>query len=476
MTYIEPIGSGNAVWGGAPAAPSAEGERDKKPRILAYAPPPLDAPRHPYCDVPKISRVDFHFCVLETNWQQREFTRKKAYEETTTTLDNSLGLVSKEPKGAIQHIKGFLFSLARRIYFQADNWLLLDTAKKSMDMFFFSRGEQSYLTRAGQYLEIALKNKSSASFDLYHWSSFKDAFSPSIKPVEAYFELKLFRFQLLSLFDYHRALALGRELEGELRNSRLVQAQGSNDVSAEGYMNRLRLLYGFAGIYNPAMDPNQALQYVRYARAQAEKKHAESVIGLKSYDMNKKDLKYDILLSRIVEGRLLAKAGKYDAALEVFQKLFNEPAAFRKYGGFLDIGLQAFFSILQIALATSTSLEEASNKFQRLVPWDRIASEAFVDFRESAGLLIRQEKSGYSKVKTSKDWDLQGNWALYLDRPGLAPKDTTPVLSERKLANYKTPREKVELFMRLLKYSQLEFGQKNDIRIDYGKLKAAEMR
>jgi hypothetical protein len=480
MSNIDPLNGGSAVLGALPAAGSSAPAKKEKPvRIAANAAPPPDTPVYQSCLIPQLSPVDYHFCILEANWLTLEQMRRKGFEETVKILDGSLGMVDGKPKGLMQWIKEKFFSSARRANFQADNWLLLDAAKKSVNMFYYSRGDQNYLAKAIGYVETALRNAdTSLNFDNYRFT-LKDLLSPTIHPVEAYFELKLSLFHLLSLFQPKKALALGKEIEAELQNRRLLKAQRSNPVSARGYLNRLYVLYGFAGIYNPAMDQAASLKYTKTAQDWAKQKHGNNTVGLFFDDMNKKDLKYDTLLSRTIEGRLLIKAKKYDEALELFKALFNEPEACKKFGGFLDIGLQAFFSIMLISLVTSSSLEEATQKFERAIPWEKISSPEFEDFRESLGLLIRHQNladkiSGLFEVKMVNFSEKIGNLALYLDSPGLAPKDTNPVISKLSLADYKTAREKVDLFMQLLKYSQLTFDQKAEIIKYYNQLKDAE--
>ena len=482
MNYIEPLNGGTSIWGTLPTAGSpAEGKKEKPVRILANAAPPPEGPVYQSCLIPRLSPVDYHFCILEANWLTLESTRRKVFEDTVKLVDGGLGMVDGKPKGLLQSIKEFFFTSARRANFQTDNWLLLDAAKKSLNMFYFSRGDQKYLEKAVKYIETALRNAdTSLKFDNYRFT-LKDILSPTIYPVEAYFELKLTLFHLLNLFNPKKALVLGKEIEAELQSRRVLKAQRSNPVSARGYLNRLYVLYGFAGIYNPAMDPNLAMESTTAAHRWAVQQHGNNTVGLFSDDMNKKDLKYDTLLSKNIEGRLLIKAKKYDEALELFKALFNEPEAFKKFGGFLDIGLQAFFNILLLSLVTSTSLEEASQKFQRAIPWEKIAAPEFEDFRESLGLIIRHQNitdkiSSFAEVKMVSFSERFGNMALYLDAPGLSPKDTNPIISKLELEDYKTARQKVDILMQLIKYIQLSFDQKAEIIKYYNQLKAVEVK
>ncbi len=475
MVDFPVINSSQPAAGASPAAP-AQGKKEKGKGKKSGAYAPLLTPSSPVyqsCLVPQLSPEDYHFCILRANWYTREQNRRNTFKKTTAILDQSLGMVDNKPRGIIARLKAALFSASRRANLQADNWLLLEAAKKCIEMYFYSRGEQKYLDDAKRYIEIALKNRDTKiPADTYTFS-FKELFSPPIYPVEGYFELKLTLFHLLNLSNnYKSSIALGKQIEAELGSLRVVRAQRSNPVSARGFLNRLYVLYGFAGLYNPAMDSKTAFESLNRARDWAAQEHAKSATRLKVWEMNKKDLRYDTLLSKVLEGRLLVKTGSYAKAAAVFKEVFNEPDAFKKYGGFLDIGLAAFFGLMHIALITSKTREEAAQKFDRAIPWDRIAKPEFEDLREALGLIIRQQKL-HEKVSSLLDarmpdlYQTGGDLSLYLGSPSLAPKDTTALISEIKLDNHKTPRQKMELFIELIKYAQLTYDQKRDVISSY---------
>jgi tetratricopeptide (TPR) repeat protein len=455
------------IWAAAPApAPGAAPDPCAKLKTL-----PADL---------RQCREDQHDLLLERNWDKRETTRKKALSDTIARIDRSLDLVDDKNDGLLEGVKGFVFNEARRANFQVDNWLMLDAARKSVDMFYRSRGDLSYLRRAATYLQLGLDNAdTNASFDIYTFS-LKDLFSPTIHPVEAYFEMEMTRFQVLSILKPAAALKYGHDIEAELKSLRVTKAQRATRVSAQGYLNRLRIFYGFAGLYNPAMAKDvslkkAALQAVRDAHVWAAANHEEGLVYLKKWGMNKKDLRYDTLTSKVIEGRLLIKTGQYAEALKLFQALLREPEASKKYGGFLDIGLQAFYNILHISLATSPTLSEAARKFDTAIDWKQIASGDFVDFRESIGLVIRDQKrtdvarekiGEWAKTEVPKYSDILGEYSLLLGWPRLAPKEDSPIHQpngEISLADYKTPEDKLALFMRLLKYVEFPFDQKAEV-------------
>jgi hypothetical protein len=422
-----------------------------------------------------------HFQQLEENWEKREEVRQKAFTDSVGMIDRELNLVNGQPAGVVESAKGALFNRARRINFQTENKLLLEAARKSTDMYFRSKDEKAgkvYLAKAEKYLTTALANAdNNLSFDLYR--SPREFFSPTIHPVEAYFELQLARFLALSLTDPGAALTYSQEIRNGLESRRILQAQRSDDAHAAGYLNRLRILYGFAGLYNPAMDLNKAIASVRQGYDWAQTTHDRNLVMVISDSMNKKDLRYDSLLARVIEGRLLVKAGRYGDALNIFQALLKEPEAAKKYGGFLDIGQQAFFGIMHISLLTAGTLNQAAANFERNIDWQTLAGDNMADLRESLGLVIRDQswkdklKSGLEqavKREVSSPSDFLGEYSLYLDRPWLALKEDSPIKHELKLADCKTPRDKLDLFIKLLDYIEFPFDQKASLISQYNML------
>ena len=428
-----------------------------------------------------------HFRQLKESWQNREEVRQKAFTDSIGMIDQGLNLVDNKTAGAAERLKRAVFNTGRRANFQAENWLLLEAARKSTNMYFRSKDEKAgkvYLAKAEKYLTTALANAdNNLSFDIYR--SPREFFSPTIHPVEAYFELQLARFQVLSLLDPGAAVGnkvmpgYDKEISDGLNSRRTLQAQRSDQVSAGGYLNRLRILYGFAGLYNPAMNIDQALASVRQGHDWAQATHEKNVVVLKKWGMNKKDLRYDALLSRTIEARLLIKAGRYGDALNIFRALLKEPEAVKKYGGFLDIGQQAFFGIMHISLLTAGTLNQAAANFERNVDWQTLAGENMTDLRESLGLVIRDQswkdklKSGLEqavKREVGGPSDFLGEYSLYLDRPWLAMKEDSPIKHELKLAACKTPRDKLDLFIKLLDYIEFPFDQKASLISPYNML------
>ncbi|MBN3033707.1 MAG: hypothetical protein JW873_06395 [Candidatus Saganbacteria bacterium] len=414
-----------------------------------------------------------HFRRLEENWQKREEVRQSAFTDSLGLIDQGLHLVDKEPKGAGEYIQGTVFNAGRRANFQTKNSLLLEASRMSLDMYFRSQGETSYLTKALKYLDTALANAdTSQSHDIWRLPLTK-----AIHPVDEYFELQLARFQVLSLIDPGAAVSkdpvkkpgYDEKIKADLASRRVLTAQRSDFDHAGGYLNRLRILYGFAGLYNPAMDLNKAIASVREGRDWALMTHKRNLIAVEGLGMNKKDLRYDSLLARVIEGRLLIKAGRYGEAVTIFQSLLKEPAAVKKYGGFLDVGQQAFFGLMQISLATAGTLNQAAANFAKNIDWQALAGENMADLRESLGLVIRglnwRDKTKMLleqgvKREVTGILENEGKIALRLDWPGLAGPENSPVKYELQLTNCKTPLDKLSLFIKLLDYIDFPFDQK----------------
>ncbi|KPJ68670.1 hypothetical protein AMJ44_05795 [candidate division WOR-1 bacterium DG_54_3] len=401
-----------------------------------------------------------HFALVERNWDLREKIRKKAIAKTLRLMGEALDMLGKESKGLIQKVKEFAFSEARKSYFQVENHLMLDAAEKCINMFYFSRGiETQYLAKAEKYIRRGLANKDTRQCHDIIRFSYDDLFgerSETIFPVEAYFKLKLALFQVYSHIEQKKALAWGKEIETELNNPRVIQAQRSNRVAAQGYLHRLNILRGIAGLYNPFISYQEAFNYAEKAHLWAKEHHTDNTVELSVWGMNKKDLRYDMLNSQIIMGRLLVKMRKYEEARQIFQAALKEPEAVKKYGGFLDIGLTAFFGLVHLAIVTSTSLKEATQKLEEWIPWDLIASEDFMDLRESLGLVIRRENL------TASFLEIFGDWALYLDAPSLAPEDSSDIVSELNILDYK-PKDKMALLMKLIDYVEIPYDQRSEI-------------
>ncbi|MBU1026473.1 MAG: hypothetical protein KKA31_01965, partial [Candidatus Margulisbacteria bacterium] len=321
------------------------------------------------------------------------------------------------------------------------------------------RGESAgYLKKAEQYILAALANADTNQIhDLLNVT-----WGPSIFPVEAYFELKLTLLQVLSIAQKPKeALALADRIEAELKSPRVLVAQRSDSVSAEGYLNRLYLLRAFAGIYNPEMSPADGLVYAMKAHAWAKAQHEKPGIYLAAWEMSKKDLKYDTLLSLIIMGRLYPKLNQFDAARKVFQQAFAAPEAVRREEGFLDIGLQSFYGLANIALADSESLKEAAEKFDEWVDWNKITSASHVDFRESMGMIIKKE--------TLAAW-LSGFFGVDVEDIFPSKYDPEDVISEIEISDYKTPLERLKLAMKLIDHVDIPYDQKEEVMTFYNLL------
>ena len=390
------------------------------------------------------SPQDIHWKLLEKNWDYRIKTQKKATKKTIELLDNSLGLVEGEPDSP----QNILFTASRKTYFQAENSVMLDASEKCIDMFYINRGDLYYLKKAEEYIRHGLANPENyLSFDIYRFSA-EDVFSPTIHPTEEYFELKLALYQVYSITQPKLALQLSTKIEKELDDPRIVQAQRANVVSARGYKNRLYVLRGFAGIYNPEIDTEEE---IRAALADTEKAHLwaneqyqKNSLALSVWGMNKKDLRYDTLLSKVIMGRLHVKLGgydkaEYDQAAECFQWALSQPEAVVKEDGFLDIGLQALYGLIHLSLITAGSLKEAGRNFEKNINWALLSTHLYLDLRESLGMVI---------------------------------KDGDEIISEIKFSDRKTPEERLALLMRLIDYVEIPFDQRSEIVNIYRMLKA----
>jgi tetratricopeptide (TPR) repeat protein len=477
-TGIPPIASGP----NAPAVSQPAGNqraslcaKTADPYIPLISPPPV---------APFVSPADaegYHFCLLENNWQNQEEMRQESFKKESGQTGSILNIAEQKPRGITARAKAYLFGAAIDANHQVKNSVLLDAAGKAVRIYeiFNRRQEEGYLAQAEKYLRAALANKDTASgTDIWRNPFSREILQPAIDPVEEYFKLKLTLFQVLSLSKRPLELErLGKEIEKELADTRLVKAQRETPESARGYLNRLYILYGYAGLYDPDMDKAKALDYANQAYAWARQEHGRNTGKIEYRGMNKKDLRYDVLISRIIAGRLLVKLGRYDEATKIFQESLAEPEATKKSGGFLDIGVQSFYGLINIAITTSSSTEEAAQKMEKIIDWNKLSSDGLADLREALGLIIRAKKIRDWASETLQapipDLDLRGTLALRLDRPWLAAKDTTPSESKITLAG-KTPAAKLELFMQLLDYVEIPFDQKEELFKPYRLLKRAK--
>jgi len=199
--------------------------------------------------------------------------------------------------------------------------------------------------------------------------------------------------------------------------------------------------------------------------------------------MSLKDLQHDALLAENLTGKLEASRKNYAVAVTHFQAVLYLPLATKKYGGFLDLGIESFYNLMLLSLQTSPTLDEAAEKFDRAVDWQKIASNDLVDLRESLGLVIREQKwtdavrqdfEQRAKLKIVKPSEILGDYALSLGRPGLAPEENATIESELPKTEYATPAAKLELFYKILDYTKLPFDQKAQIVALYTLLKGAK--
>lgn len=446
---------------------------------------------------------DYHFCVLEENLKIHEKYRETVRRNTMAETERVLGLVDNgqpAPQDDWQRLERDAFSIFRGVASQTDNWLLLEAARKSIylaDLTDDEKQKAEQYNNAVHLLETAQANSDhTVNFDFYRnpWTQTEIIF-----PVEGYFEIKLTLLQVLNIIDRPRAAKVAKEIDDDLHDPRVLQAQRSNPVSAGGYINRLKLLKGNLALYQNDPDLDDALKAVSESSAWIEEMSRgplpyTAVPYATVFGMNMKDLEHDRLLALMTTAHLhrrkaeafhnqdqsSAAAREYEEAAKIFKQVFDSPLATQKYGGFLNMGLEAFFSLLRIAIVTAKDKTEAAKYFDRLVgDWQKI--EQRPDFKESIGLLIRQRSlnSLFSEVARINypDWEeIAGDAQLKLRLPlpafllRLALTDNKTIISEIKLSDppLNTPEARLGTVIKCLKVSDVD-KKKLEMVLDWWK-------
>jgi hypothetical protein len=104
-------------------------------------------------------------------------------------------------------------------------------------------------------------------------------------------------------------------------------------------------------------------------------------------------LRHDAYIARLQEARILLnpRVDRTEDATAIFQELLRDPVNTQRYGGFLDIGTEAFLYLLSIAMDGATDRESAAANFSRLLDgesgWYWLNSAN--DFKETLGLQVR---------------------------------------------------------------------------------------
>lgn len=428
------------------------------------------------CDEKTLPPVKYHECVLEENLQIHEDFRRKSKARDLEQIPIALRMIdNKTPftTDSKQAAKELIYSLAAKANPQASNWVRLSAAKLSIyyaglvyDRYKDKVMREKYWEIAHDYLQEALANKNTnIGYDI-SWKSISNPWQAPIYYVEGYFELQLTLFQFYTLYKPKEALTLGTKLEKELRDEAFLRAQGSNLVSAEGYLHRLRLLRGTQTFYQQGYNLWQAIGEAQESQRWAKEKHAMSGFYLWTKGMNKKDLKHDTIMSRVLEAKLLIKANQFEKAKTILQGVMKNPYATRKYGGFGNLGVEALALLFYIALLDSNSKPQAAAKFHQMVDWHHLNEQK--DFKEMLGLLLRGKNFWYYAewvlgAKISSGWDSLGELSLWFDSPKLAPENKGPIESEVDLTKITNKVKLFDQIMRSLRMADIEPRLRNKI-------------
>jgi tetratricopeptide (TPR) repeat protein len=408
-------------------------------KTFLFGPPPAINEK----DLPKCNRFleteeAYHFCMLDRNLLIHEAVRKRAEEATFADADKALAKLQSSRNA---------FSLARRVNFQTDNWLLLSAARLSTHeahLYMYQNKmelAQRALNKARSYVEAALENYNpKVTFDIQRFTDVRDLKATTVHPVEGYFELRTTQIDIMltqSILDpshQAHALQISEVLNRELENARFLHAQGVDPKSSEGYINRIRMtiVNHFLSNLNPNHDPMQWMGKVDLAYQWAGERYNQWVVTTWANGSNLKDLLHDRLAAQLTRGRILLLSGKEDEAVKIFQEVLNHPTTTRVYGGFLDLGLDALFYLLGVAIYNSSSREEAAKKASAIIDWNKI--NQLVDVKEAVGLFIRErdwrgDVAAHTRVEVGNHNNFTGDLALHL-RSSWAPSPKTNMISQ----------------------------------------------
>lgn len=272
-----------------------------------------------------------------------------------------------------------IHQLAEYAYFQSENWLLLKAAEQSLHIYYVSGGDPRFLKEAEEHLKTALQNANTdISFDTYRFST-SDIFSPTIHPVEAYFELKLALLNLQIITNPAEALSLAEEIESELNNQRLVKAQGMDQESVPGYENRLKLMEG--DIYFQQRNYSRAYELYAEVDEWASGEQGRSWLQHGLVGENQRNLRFDATLAKLglvkIDFYELYRTAPESGRLNVdhiFKRLSEilmwEEAA--SENGYMDRGFEALINAMELSLLSTENLQQAKDKFRASLPWAQL--------------------------------------------------------------------------------------------------------
>jgi len=456
-------------------------------------------PKEVCATTPPLSSEAFHGCVSDYTLLIQAEIEQRSARQVFDELDRNLRMINQQTPittSVWDAFTEFIFGVSERVNIQVGNWILLDASNKALEMYYVSSEDRAYLEKANAYLNQGLNHvQTSTNFDIVRnpLAILSGEDNKTIRPVDGYFELSITMLQVYNLQDPTSLRGHIARLRRELGDIRYLTAQAYDEISAQGHLNRLKMIEASLALSRmPEINIYTALALANEAIKWTEETISSNFMYLTLYGFNLKDLRYDNISARVLKGRLLMKMAQdapddkkylyYNQARETFQAVLSDPVTTRKYGGFLDMGLQAFFGLVQIDLQSSRTVEEAAQKLDRDVKWNWLFSPEGEDFMEALNLMTREE-SLTSKVTASLNTrdiidresapdklarvirdlkSIMGNISLYMNWPSWAPKDSEPVLSQ---LNIKTvdPKERLKRIMQYFHRVQFPSMQKREI-------------
>ncbi|MDD4179535.1 MAG: hypothetical protein PHH14_05750 [Candidatus Margulisbacteria bacterium] len=467
---------------------------------------PGDRPETQTLPVPQCAREEqatapeaYHRCQVKRRYVLSENKKVKTLEESVNslTVTDSLGKPNLNNARWFEKYaawaKTWLVSKDRSTPHFANN-LNLHLAEEYINMFYLSENRQ-YLKLANQRLFENLQNNLIAGrTDV----SVSEKTAPSRYPTYSYFETQLLRIQVLSLQGDGTAVSLANQLERELSDPaflsrQIVSLESTRVTSAKAYLNRLHIFKLFKFLYSPqgaaGFSREEALTMAQESYTWANNQHDRWLViipipwvpigGLWSDNMSRKDLKYDMITAQLLSAMIYAKseAGEskekkienFTKAIDELKKLLTIPEVSRKYGGFLDIGLIAFGSILKLSMQISRlrgeNLAQAADRWSGQTDWQMIGDSAHRDLRESLGLLSTEVTWEGINVYNPAN-EMLGSVALKLGHEFLVPTDDTPIRSELPIANLSN-KEKLATIMSLIDYIDIPDRLRTEIKRNY---------
>lgn len=429
------------------------------------------------CDRSILTSEEYFYCMLEHNAELNRCMTNIVERSIIADADRLLGLVNGEPEGEFAAYFDTLFSIGRRFNPQTDNWLLLEAALialnnyqtlKHQDELYRSnepleelRAQRChYLDQALAYIKAALNTPGQGyGFDYARFGTLGYITEEPIPYIEGYFELQAARITIYQSYategEANETLylanidALSSQLYRELNDFHFVVAMGSSFGNTEGYINRIRLMLNEQLLWDPHAELPALLEDARESYRWSSQQEALPLIAIWYYGMQHKDLVHDTLSARLQEARVELRRNQEGEATQIFQEtLFDNLITSREYGGYLDIGTEAFFYLLSIAFnpyddPTVDNRDAVAERFTELIGgdngWNWI--DTHPDFKETLGLIIRQRDwrsfapnlPGFQNIQRSNAGQLIGQWMLELG-VDWAPANNTSILLELDLS------------------------------------------